>query len=100
MDVYPVVTYGGFINVEEGRGAFNKTKCEGEVKEVFFSSLENIVGGYSRRVREKNRVPIKMPQFKVEECEVEIWGLTGIILEGFLDRILLKNLEEIEEAPK
>mmetsp|Transcript_20729 Transcript_20729/g.43379 ORF Transcript_20729/g.43379 Transcript_20729/m.43379 type:complete len:263 (+) Transcript_20729:243-1031(+) len=99
MDVFPVITYGGCIEVEgvsgktlerivneEVGGKFNRTRERQEVDSIFLTSVDTLVKTKGTRELRRGgvKLPFSSPTFKAECCDVEIWGLTAIILEGLL----------------
>ena len=119
VSVHPVVTYGGTLNLRRhtlAHGssadtleynnstdflvnqvfgeALNSTKEEGEVSQVFLTSLANLARTRgSRPVRFKHvELPFFSPTFEAEACPVQIWGLTAIILDGLLKIISSRNM--------
>lgn len=75
------------------------TRERREVDCVFFASISDLIEGYSTKKVKRNGVsiPFKMPTFKVDNCKVKIWGLTAIILEAALERIIFEEAQKAQE---
>ena len=105
VNVYPVITYGGRLeskSAADAAGRLAKTMQREEVEQVFFASVEELREGRgSRRLTTRNgtKMPIEGPTFDVPGCDVQVWGLTGFLLDGVL-RVFEEEAMKLEETRK